>query len=120
VSESTPNLHDTLDHLLAKYELPPPVCHSWLPEGWGAVVDNLIEDLIALGWDRCIYQVKEKFGGLCFYVGDASDEMLARIHAAEKASLQTCMTCSEPGRPQAPNGYWIQTLCDTHGPALPH
>lgn len=120
MSESTPNLHDTLDHLLAKYELPPPVCHSWLPEGWGAVVDNLIEDLIALGWDRCIYQVKEKFGGLCFYVGDASDEMLARIHAAEKASLQTCMTCSAPGRPQAPNGYWIQTLCDKHGPALPH
>ena len=114
------SLHDALDALMAKYELEDPICHSWLPDGWGAIVDNLIEDLIALGWDRNIHQVKEKFGGLCFYVGEASNEMLDRIRVAERASLQTCMTCGAPGKPQAPGGYWIQTLCDAHGTALPH
>jgi hypothetical protein len=37
-------------------------------EGWINILDRLAEDLVAMGWDRRLDQVKEKFGRLRFYV----------------------------------------------------
>lgn len=61
------------------------------PEEMGAcpsarlpVVEALVVELIALGWDRQLAQVKEKLGGLRFYVDDNSHEMRAAIERAER------------------------------------
>lgn len=80
-------------------------------EGWRPIVSKL---LIALDqpdikWDHHITQVKEKFGGLRFYVGSASDKAYKLIHDAEAESYKICMKCGQPGEPR--NNGWITTLC---------
>ena len=57
-----------------------------------------------------IMQVKEKFGGLRFYVHGANDFLNGMIHMAEAASFKICEQCGKPGRPRG--GGWILTLCD--------
>ncbi len=80
--------------------------------GWHNLVSNLIGDLFALGWDGHLNQIKEKFGGLRFYIGIASDEVHERISLAEKESYHTCDMCGKPGKRRS--GGWVRTLCDEH------
>jgi hypothetical protein len=79
-------------------------------EGWHQLVEDLIDDLIKLGWNRSIHQVKEKFGGLRFYIGGGSDPIFDRIDIAEEESLKICENCGKPGMEHAKMG-WIYTLC---------
>lgn len=81
--------------------------------GWLKIVKELIEELITVGWDREILQVKEKFGGLKFYVNKSSIEILDGIHLAEKLSTTTCEICGEVGSNQIKNN-WVVTLCNKH------
>ena len=55
-------------------------------------------------------QVKEKFGGLRFYVDNADDYTSGVIALAESMSYRTCEDCGVPGK-QTGRG-WIRTLCD--------
>jgi len=57
-------------------------------------------------------QVKEKFGGLRFYVNGATDEHWAYIRFAESMSYKTCEVCGNPGKPYTDG--WHATLCETH------
>ena len=57
-------------------------------------------------------QVKEKFGGLRFYVQAATDKHYQYISFAESMSHRTCEQCGAPGKTYT-NG-WHQTLCDIH------
>lgn len=56
-------------------------------------------------------QVKEKFGGLRFYVVGGDDITEAFISFAETMSLKICETCGNPGKQQSDRG-WIHTACD--------
>jgi len=84
-------------------------CHS----GWNIIIKELIEDLIKMGWNKQVVQVKEKFAGLRFYIQDGSEEMYNRISLAEKQSYETCETCGEQGKLRSDIGWWL-TLCDEH------
>ena|ERR1041385_1086190 len=55
-------------------------------------------------------QVKEKFGGLRFYMSSGTDEMYEAINQAESESYLTCEACGAPG--ESRSGGWIKTLCD--------
>lgn len=79
--------------------------------GWHGILAVLLADLEKLGWNGEIHQVKEKFGGLRFYIGGGSDEIYERIGKAEWDSLETCENCGAPGEPEGPG--WIRTLCRT-------
>jgi hypothetical protein len=57
-------------------------------------------------------QVKEKFGGLRFYVQAATDEHYNYITFAESMSYKTCEVCGAPGKRYTDG--WHQTLCDVH------
>lgn len=57
-------------------------------------------------------QVKEKFGGLRFYVNGATDKHWNFISVAENMSYRTCEMCGAPGKTYT-NG-WHTTLCDIH------
>jgi hypothetical protein len=81
--------------------------------GWYPIIKDLIEDLIKLGWDKQICQVKEKFGGLRFYINTGSDEIFKRIHLAENQSYEICETCGEKGDMRTDLG-WYSTLCNKH------
>lgn len=81
-------------------------------DGWADLLDRLITKLLALGWDREVHQIKEKFGGLRFYIGVGSDEVFDALDEAEAESFRICERCGKPGAPRT--GGWIQTLCEEH------
>jgi hypothetical protein len=59
-------------------------------------------------------EIKEKYGGLRFYMGvlpeGMYDEVQAIVDRAESLSLRTCESCGDFGVPRG--GGWIKTLCD--------
>jgi hypothetical protein len=57
-------------------------------------------------------QVKEKFGGLRFYVQAATDKHYSYISFAESMSYRTCEECGSPGKTYTDG--WHRTLCDIH------
>lgn len=57
-------------------------------------------------------QVKEKFGGLRFYVQGAIDEHYHYISFAESMSYHICEVCGAPGNRWTDG--WHKTLCDIH------
>jgi len=80
-------------------------------DGWFDILWKLceaIEPLVREGFT--IDQIKEKFGGLRFYVDGATDEVYELISKTEELSYKTCEGCGKPGKPNA--GGWIITLCD--------
>ena len=82
-------------------------------EGWIPLIEELIKDLKELGWDGDIQQVKEKFGGLRFYINGGSNAVFARIDKAEADSYKICETCGEAGILRTDRN-WVRTLCDKH------
>jgi len=79
--------------------------------GWSKIVQRLIRDLFILGWDGQLHQIKEKFGGLRFYIGGGSDAIFERINKAENESFKVCESCGEPGKIW-PEWYWMATHCE--------
>ena len=59
----------------------------------------------------CVSQVKEKFGGLRFYVDNLYGDMGKFIDTAELLSVKTCHVCGGTGKRQNVNG-WVQTICN--------
>lgn len=80
-------------------------------DGWLQLTRDLIEDLIALGWDKQIYQAKEKFGGGRFYISGATNEIFDRINQWEGQTLKTCEDCGTPDDVTTEGQSWILTLC---------
>ena len=78
--------------------------------GWGKILDKLYD--VKPRWVH-VLQVKEKWGGLRFYTGGATDSFFDAIRTAEKESYETCELCGEPGKLREDLG-WILTLCDRH------
>jgi len=81
-------------------------------KGWKQIVLDLCADLRHLGWDGRLVQIKEKFGGLRFYINAGSLDVRKRISEAERLSSSTCEECGQPGCLR--NGSWLKTLCDEH------
>jgi hypothetical protein len=81
-------------------------------DGWLQLLHDLIEELIATGWDKHILQIKEKYGGLRFYTLALTDEQYKIVEKYEDLSYLTCEVCGKPGETRG--GGWIVTLCDEH------
>jgi hypothetical protein len=90
-------------------------------EGWfellynlSAKLEPLIEQYIKEAEDPEDYpraaQVKEKFGGLRFYMSHATEEMYKIIAEAERICWKICEDCGKPGEISI-DGYWYRTLC---------
>ncbi len=58
-------------------------------------------------------QVKEKFGGLCFYTYGGDEYIDGMISFAESMSYHICSECSQPSAKQDNNRGWIYTLCES-------
>lgn len=83
-----------------------------ISSGWYSIVKELIAELINLGWDREVIQVKEKFGGLRFYVSNIPEGGDSVILKYEALSHHVCEVCGNYGTIRG--GSWLQTLCDDH------
>jgi hypothetical protein len=81
-------------------------------DGWFRLLWTLSEGLEKTGFNGQVTQVKEKYGGLRFYVSYATDEQYNLIDKAEEVSLKVCEVCGRLGKTR---GYgWLKTLCDNH------
>jgi len=97
------------------------MCWGFPGDGWFDIIWDLSSKLEPL-IQKCIdeeqdtelypkaFQVKEKFGGLRFYMTYDTDEIYDLISEAEALSLKTCEECGKPGEKRS--GGWIHTHCD--------
>lgn len=85
---------------------------GWVGEGWYGLLKNLIDELLQLGWDKRIISIKEKFGGLRFYVENVPVNGHDVIDKYEKLSYHVCEKCGNTGVLRT--GKWLKTLCDEH------
>lgn len=76
--------------------------------GWSKLLDKIYDILPP---DAYVVQVKEKFGGIRFYVYGVSEEVLDFIDSIEKESYETCEICGNPGNIR--DGSWVTTRCDS-------
>jgi hypothetical protein len=87
-------------------------CMAWgfeCGDGWFELLKELSEKIES--HEAVAAQVKEKFGGLRFYLrGGATDEVWSHVEAAEEKSYETCEVCGQPGSLRGKG--WVQTLCD--------
>ena len=80
--------------------------------GWYDLLDDLIENLLEVGWSGEVAQVKEKFGGLRFYVYGCTELGYELIYLAEEESFRICENCGAQGKLR---GFgWLYTSCDEH------
>ncbi len=87
-------------------------------DGWFQLLDDLCDKLqrrTDVDGDPQLeaLQVKEKFGGLRFYVSSATDEQRALIQSAESLSNRTCEECGADGKLDRTGG-WFSTRCREH------
>ena len=59
-----------------------------------------------------IQQVKEKFGGLRFYVDHETPELHDMIKKAEEESFYVCETCGSRENVGMTGGSWYSTVCE--------
>lgn len=88
-------------------------------EGWDDLIRRLHNRMVGIDPGYRAVQVKEKFGGLRFYVvfSEGLDQMLRDrayefIREAAEESYRTCEVCGEPG--ELNDGPWYRTLCEVH------
>jgi RNA polymerase-binding transcription factor DksA len=57
-------------------------------------------------------QVKQKMGGLRFYIASAPNHILDLISETENKSEKICEECGKPGEVQELKYKWLTVLCD--------
>ena len=115
VPEDAGDLEDALTRLLLRI---PDGWGRWIScdRGWYPLIVRLDAQLAALDPEYTVHQVKEKFGGLRFYMSseadpDVQEAMRALIDEAEQASVRICEDCGSAGELSRSAGGWHQTLC---------
>lgn len=78
-------------------------------EGWHNMLRLLFD---AKPEETTVTDVKEKYGGLRFYVDTAPSWYYDLIDKYEELSLKICEKCGNPGVPKPSAGGWIKTYCD--------
>jgi hypothetical protein len=98
-------------------------CMAWgfaHDDGWFDLVWGLCEAIEALGPDEDfkVEQVKEKFGGLRFYVSGGNQAIWKLVWKASSQSHHICEVCGQPGTLRD-HRRWIRTLCEHHAAHTP-
>ena len=84
--------------------------------GWYPLIVQLDEELAAIDPDYELHQVKEKYGGLRYYISESTDpdvaeRMSALIEDAEDTSVRVCEGCGADGVLCVSKGGWYRTMC---------
>lgn len=86
---------------------------SCVGDGWvNVLLDELVLKLVNMGWNKNIAQVKEKFGGLRFYIEQGTREMTALIDEYESRSFTVCEECGAQARMCQTESGWYKTYCE--------
>jgi hypothetical protein len=86
-------------------------------EGWKPLIEKLLKDIqeeiVKSSLEHVeVLQVKEKWGGLRFYIQGDNDAISEMVGIAEDASYKICEKCGEVG--EATKKGWIKVLCPKH------
>jgi len=90
-------------------------CMCWGMEcrsGWYDLIDELCSKLVEADPNAQAVQVKEKFGGLSFYI-IGNEEAQDIVGKYEEKSHEVCEVCGKKGVMCA-RGSWLKTLCGEH------
>ena len=100
-------------------------CMCWgleCRDGWYVLIDALCSNLQfntdhnshSEQYENQIeaFQVKEKFGGLRFYVEHSTDAQQGAISFAESLSYKICEVCGATKDVSQTKGGWVETLCE--------
>ena len=86
-------------------------------EGWKGIYQPIIDYIEDYNKDKEgedkieIYQIKEKFGTLSFYVSKKTDELRKMIEDAEAESYHVCEICGRHINKQIVEHHWIYPMC---------
>jgi hypothetical protein len=99
--------------ILDDLEIAEPVCGFYCGLGWMPIVENALKKMIAAGWNKDLYQVKQKFCGLRIYIGSPWDNEGAVndiIKEAESKAAEACESCGKPHGLEIPRAG--QAMCE--------
>ena len=82
-------------------------------KGWHPLIKELISKIKKIDKNIKVEQVKEKFGGLRFYISPAVKEVFDLISEYESKSYETCEFCGKKGKLRT-DLPWYKTLCSSH------
>lgn len=110
-----------LEELVAKYpHILKEISHLECNAGWFPLIDTLCATIthqlndtpVELHDEIYAVQIKEKFGGLRFYMNEKTHYISGAIRLAESFSYSICEVCGERGSLR--QGGWMKTLCEPH------
>ena len=86
-------------------------------KGWEKLYQPIIDYIEEYNIDKedndkiKIWQIKEKFGTLSFYVSKKTDELRKMIEDAEAESYHTCEVCGKYINKPITEHHWIYPMC---------
>jgi len=89
-------------------------------EGWQPLLEEIEQKLAEIKVEYDVLQIKEKFGGLRYYINvkstdpDLVNAAFDAVHEVEEKSFHICEVCGQPGQNTSGGGFWLKTLCPTH------
>lgn len=96
-------------------------CGSSVGRGWLSILTELDLHLANIDPDYVIDQVKEKFGGLRYYISwskEIDDENMKKyeqvMELAEQLAAHTCEVCGQEGKIQPGRTGWYACRCEEH------
>jgi hypothetical protein len=94
-------------------------------EGWWPIIESLCANIQSHTdwWNKnretrpvvpqtVVTQVKEKFGGLCFYYDGGDEAVAGMVRMAESWASRVCEDCGAPATTHTTG--WIKNVCDQH------
>jgi len=90
-----------------------------IPDTWINLIDQMCREIVnfhnlfpEFEYTRCV-QIKEKFGGLRFYVESEYPEVSQIIRKYEELSFELCQECGCTDCEVKPTTNWIMYLCQS-------
>ena len=99
----------TIDEFTEKHDV-----YASCGDGWASILDTLTTAVRILDPDILIHQIKEKFGGLRYYVSTTQnhDAVDMLIDGAESQAWRVCEQCGTQWDEVKTRGPgWLKTLC---------
>ena len=93
-------------------------------EGWYQLIVDCDKELTAIDPNYQIFQVKQKFGGLRYYVQPSQSDTLKAINEViskyEAIAAKTCEATGKPGVLMKSIGGWYKTLNEEYAASTLH
>jgi len=104
-----------IDASKLKQDFPFIQCGLECEKGWNQLIYDLSAELKQMGFNGEVLQIKEKFGGLRYYIAHDDNELYDRMHRLineyEKKSFTICEMCGSDKGKLLNKNYWYRTRC---------